>query len=239
VIKNEPAIFQNKNGFKMVSFDNFLPIYYKWGTMAMKTIPVSWKPGLVQYYGGDPKWSIQKNELGLISIKRNPFEKGDIDGLFLKETFTQAYHFKGIINLDAENGMFEFVAKKPIDVSRPVYIDTLQNEKLNTASGNTLGIFNTDVTCELEFQIFIWPKGDRWNSICLFTDKADGSKNSGAFNWLTFTKQEFSLGFYSTGKAEVRNFEYRPLDSSWNPLNEPYIIAILKDLPKDFLPTPK
>lgn len=239
VIKNEPTVIQNKNEFKMVNFDNYIPIYYKWGTLAMKTIPISWKPGLVQYYGGDPKWSIQKNELGLISIKRNPFEKGDIDGLFLKETFTQAYHFKGIINLDAENGMFEFVAKKPIDVSRPVYIDTPQNEKLNTASGNTLGIFNTDVTCELEFQIFIWPKGDRWNSICLFIDKADGSKNSGAFNWLTFTKQEFSLGFYSTGKAEVSNFEYRPLDSSWNPLIEPYIIAILKDLPKDFLPTPK
>lgn len=230
------VISKNEKSFRPVEYNDYLPIYYKWGTMQLNTKPLSWKPGLLQYYGGDPNWTVIKNENGQTTIKRNTFEIGAIDGLFLKETFRQAYHFKGTIKLEAENGMFEFIAKTPYDVAVPVKINSVENEKLVTDSGSTLGVYKTQVNCEVDFQIFVWPEKNKWKSICIFENKLDGDQNSATSNWLNFTKQEISIGFYSKGHAEVNNFEYSPLSNQWDPLLEPYIKAVEKDLPKDFLP---
>lgn len=229
---------QNVKNFKSVDYNDFTPIYYKWGTMQQDTKPLSWKPGLLQYYGDEPKWSIQKDDKGLILIRRNSYIDGDIDGLFLKETFKQAYHFKGTIQLETKKVFFEFVIKTPLIVSRPVRINSPENEKLVTDNGGTLGIYESDEICVLDFQVFIWPQDNKWKSICVFENKTDSTKNTGTSNLLNFSKQEFSIGFYSKGKAEVHHFEVSPLNSNWNPLLEPYINAIEKDLPKGFLPNP-
>ena len=232
VIKKPDVVGSSKEIFIPIKFDNYTPIYFKMGkiqTDSSKLDQVATGP--VIHVGGTSNWSVQGN-----NIKRNLYEKGTMDGLYINSKFNQGCFLTGIIKIDSINDRTGFILTTPLK-SKEEHQTLIgkENSTYNVTDRNgQIGDINTDEKSEIEFKIYIWPFNNTWKSISFFKSKNKSEDGEFMINSLDFTSQSFKIGVFSTGKTEFKDFNYSLLASNWDPLLEPNIKEVVKDIPKDF-----
>ena len=225
------AIVKADPKFLPIDFKNYTPLYFKMGKLQANNKSSQAEAVPIIHIGGEPNWSIQEN-----NIKRKSNEKGTMDGLYVKSTFTQGSLFTGTVSIDSANDRTGFIMTTPLK-SKEEHQTVIgkENSTYNVADRNgQLGDFNTDEKSELEFKIYVWPDQNTWKSISFF--KSKGKSDDGQFmvNSLELSTLAFQFGLFSTGKTEFKNVQYQLLDSKWDPLAEPIIKDVINDIPKEF-----
>lgn len=217
--------------YSPIDFNNFTPIYFKMGKVQPVNNTEQATSGPIIHIGGEPNWTIQEN-----NIKRKVYQIGTMDGLYVKMKFNQGCLFTGTVTIDSENDRTGFLMSTPLK-SKEEHQSVIgkENATYNVSDRNgQLGDFNTINKSEVEFNIYVWPEQNTWKSVSFFKSKGKTGEDQFMINSLEFTSKVFQMGLYSTGKTEFKNFQYRLLDSQWDPKLEPMIKEVIKDIPLEF-----
>jgi len=220
--------------FKPVNTTHYTPFYYGRGkTPKDIDIPDVLVDGLVQYRGGDKKWSFQNDKKGSSFTRTDLHRTNDVNGFYLNSIYDEPAMFKGTIKVSDKNGLFGFIVcstEKNNDTNKSGELGLVEHTLSKT---HYIEIANFPVVSEGEydFKVFIWKHNDRWHSATIVTDNI--LKTESIFSGtLKHNQMAFQFGVFSNCILRCNNFVFCNLGHTWDHESEEILKKLYKNLDK-------